>query len=232
MKRYSRIFFVLMAVICMGLMFPVGSNVVTSIATSNQKNSKLIVIDPGHGGFDPGKVGVNDALEKDINLSISFKLKTELEKEGYQVELTRTTDTGLYSEGDKSKKSADMRNRVKIINDAEPFVAISIHQNSYPSESVKGAQVFYHKLSEDGKMFADIVQERLKEELNDGNKRIAKANDNYYMLKKSECPLVIVECGFLSNNAEAKLLVDEAYQQKLAVAIKNGVLAYAQKKNG
>ncbi len=231
MKKYGRIFFVIMVAVCIGLMIPIESSVTTAIRMAMQRDNKLIVIDPGHGGFDPGKVGVNDALEKDVNLSISFKLKTALEKEGYEVLLTRTTDTGLNTKTDKSKKSSDMRNRVKIINDAKPFLAISIHQNSYTSEGVKGAQVFYHKLSDEGKVLADIIQEQIKTEINDGNKRMAKANDNYYMLKKSECPLVIVECGFLSNNAEAKLLVDEAYQEKIANAIVNGVKKYSEQSN-
>lgn len=230
MKKYGKVFFVIMVGICIALMLQLGTSVVTTIQSTRTEHSNVIVIDPGHGGFDPGKIGVNDALEKDINLSISFKLKTALEKQGYQVELTRTTDEGLYSATDKSKKSADMRNRVKIINDTKPFLAISIHQNSYTSESIKGAQVFYHKLSEEGKILADIIQEQIKSEINDGNKRVAKENDNYYMLKKSECPLVIVECGFLSNGSEAKLLVDDAYQDKMANAIANGVKKYAEGK--
>lgn len=228
MNKYGRVFFVAMVCICMGLLCQLGVLMVSTVVTT--ENSNVIVIDPGHGGFDPGKIGVNNALEKDINLSISFKLKTALEKEGYQIVLTRTTDTGLNSPADTSKKSADMRNRVKIINETKPLLTISIHQNSYPSESVKGAQVFYYKMSEEGKRLADTIQESVKTMIADGNKRVAKENSNYYMLTHTDCPTVIVECGFLSNNAEAKLLTEEDYQNKMAAAITNGVKEYVKQK--
>ena len=192
----------------------------------NEEKKQLIVIDPGHGGFDPGKVGVNDALEKDINLSIAFKLKNVLEEKGYEVILTRTQDVSLNAANDKNKKSADMKERVRIINEAKPVVAISIHQNSYPQESVKGAQVFYHQQSEQGKKLAESIQEQMKQTINDGNHRMAKANDSYYMLKKTECPIVIVECGFLSNQQEAALLLEEAYQEKIAWGILTGIQEY------
>lgn len=182
------------------------------------------------GGFDQGKVGINGAFEKEINLSISFKLKKALEKEGYEIVLTRTTDTGLNTATDKSKKSADMRNRVKVINDTKPLLAISIHQNSYPSESVKGAQVFYYKASAEGKKLAEIIQDSMKSLLDNNNKRVAKDNSNYYMLTHTQCPTVIVECGFLSNQQEARMLLDDAYQEKVAIAITNGVKDYVKQK--
>lgn len=219
-----------MVFVCVCLLCQLGALMVSTIPAATNGNSNVIVIDPGHGGFDPGKVGINDALEKEINLSISFKLKTALEKEGYEIVLTRTTDTGLNTATDKSKKSADMRNRVKVINDTKPLLAISIHQNSYPSESVKGAQVFYYKASEEGKKLAEIIQESMKRLLDSNNKRVAKDNSNYYMLTHTQCPTVIVECGFLSNQQEARMLLDEDYQEKVAMAITNGVKDYVKQK--
>ena len=119
---------------------------------------------------------------------------------------------------------------MKVINDTKPLLAISIHQNSYPSESVKGAQVFYYKASEEGKKLAEIIQESMKRLLDSNNKRVAKDNSNYYMLTHTQCPTVIVECGFLSNQQEARMLLDEDYQEKVAMAITNGVKDYVKQK--
>jgi len=191
-----------------------------------RKEKITIALDAGHGGRDPGKVGINGALEKDINLSIAKKLKTLLEQNDINVVMVRSDDSGLYSESDSNKKTADMRNRVDLINKSGAVLAISIHQNSFTQESIKGAQVFYYSNSEEGKKFAEIMQEQLKKSLQDGNKRMAKANDSYYMLKKVECPIVIVECGYLSNPTEAALLTDEDYQERMAFAIHLGLLSY------
>lgn len=109
------------------------------------------MIDSGHGGNDPGKIGVDDSLEKDINLEIAEKLKQYLEASDIQVVMTREKDKGLYKEGDKNKKMADMRARCKLINDTAPVLVVSIHQNSYHESSVSGGQVFYYKNSEKGK---------------------------------------------------------------------------------
>lgn len=207
-----------------------GVTVMKRLTSKDRDEKQTIVIDPGHGGFDPGKIGVNDALEKEINLAISFKVKTLLEQVGYQVVLTRTTDKGLYEETDRKKKSADLKNRVTLINETKPVIAISIHQNSFPQASSKGAQVFYHGKSADGKVLADTLQDAIKEVINDGNHRIAKANESYYMLKNTTCPIVIVECGFLSNPTEADLLLKEEYQDKMAWAIQVGILRYLHQK--
>lgn len=191
-----------------------------------ERKGITIIVDPGHGGVDPGKVGVNDALEKDINLSIALKLRQELESNGYDVIMTRTDDNGLYSENDSNKKVADLRKRVEIVNNSDATVAISIHQNSFTEESSKGAQVFYFGNSEESKKFALIMQDQLKESLQDGNRREAKADNSYYMLKNTNCPIIIVECGFLSNYNEANLLVEESYQEKMAKSIYLGLDTY------
>lgn len=203
------------------------TNIVTNDSEKDE-NKKIVVIDPGHGGFDPGKVGVNDVLEKDINLSISQKLKEKLEAEGIEVLMTRSEDCGLYSSTDSNKKRTDMQKRVEIINTSNATIAVSIHQNSFSQESSKGAQVFYHESSEKGKMLGETLQEVIKSEIADGNHRVAKSNDSYYMLRKTQCPLVIVECGFLSNYEEAKLLTEDEYQDKMATAILDGIKKYLE----
>lgn len=190
-----------------------------------------IVLDPGHGGRDPGKVGINGALEKDINLSVALKLKNLLEQNDIHVIMTRDTDSGLYKDSDNNKKAVDMRNRVDLINNSGAVLTVSIHQNSYTSEEIKGAQVFYYTQSQEGKQFASVMQSQLKASLMDGNRREAKSNDSYYMLRKSENPIVIVECGYLSNNNEATLLLDDEYQEKMAWAIHLGIFRFLNSRN-
>jgi N-acetylmuramoyl-L-alanine amidase len=185
-----------------------------------------VVIDAGHGGFDPGKVGVNKALEKIINLSVAYKLKNLLEQNEIQVIMTRTDNGGLYTDADIDKKRADLKRRVSIINSSNALIAVSIHQNSFTQEKYWGAQVFYYEKSEEGKILAEIIQASMKDTFQDGNHRLARSNNNYYMLLHSNCPLVIVEGGFLSNRKEAELLCDENYQEKLAWGIHLGILEY------
>ena len=185
-----------------------------------------IVIDAGHGGTDPGKIGINGKKEKDINLQIAKELKKKLEKEGIEVVMTRESDEGLYNSSSRNKKVDDMKKRCKIIDEAKPVFTISIHQNNYPEEYVKGAQVFYYGQSQEGKELAEILQESMVQQLDKENHRTAKANESYYLLKKTESPTVIVECGFLSNSEEAKLLADKDYQKKVAEAIHTGIKKY------
>lgn len=191
-----------------------------------QKEVTTVVIDAGHGGIDPGKVGINDALEKDINLSIAMKLKSYLEQQDIKVIMTRETDMGLYEESDSNKKVRDMKNRLAIMEEIKPELVISIHQNSYPEESVSGMQVFYYETSTEGKALAEIMQQTMIKSLKPQKERTAKANDTYYLLKKTTVPIVIVECGFLSNRTEAEMLVSSEYQEKMAWAIHMGVLRY------
>jgi N-acetylmuramoyl-L-alanine amidase len=190
------------------------------------KETPVVVIDAGHGGNDPGKVGVNHALEKDINLKIALILKDLLEAEDIKVIMTRDSDIGLYDENANNKKVQDMKNRCQLIQKSAPTVAVSIHQNSYHEEYVKGAQVFYYKHSASAKLLAEIIQQQIKTHVQPDNDRVAKNNASYYLLKKTDFTTVIVECGFLSNYEEAQNLTDEEYQQKLAWAIHLGILQY------
>ena len=185
-----------------------------------------VVIDAGHGGFDCGKVGVDGTLEKDVNLKIAKKLEQLLISADINVIMTRTDDTGLYEESSNNKKRQDMKNRATLMDQAKPDCVVSIHQNSYPKESIDGAQVFYYTRSEKGKLLAALIQDSLISRADPGNHRVEKSNDSYYLLKNVSSPIVIVECGFLSNWAESKKLVDDAYQQKLAWAIHLGILQY------
>jgi len=225
-KYFSLIFLCLVFVACF-LTSGESVKVMKRVFSREAPETEItIVIDPGHGGRDPGKIGVNGALEKDINLSIALKLRDLLQEKGIKVIMTREEDVGLYDENDSNKKRADLQKRVDIINSSGAIFAISVHQNSFPQESCRGAQVFYHSESKEGKKLAEMIQAQLKETINDGNHRQAKANSSYYMLAKTSCPLVIVECGFLSNQREAALLLDEEYQKKMAWGIHQAILKY------
>lgn len=212
---------VLVALLINKTLLPVGN-------TLGAKTEKTVVIDPGHGGMDPGKIGVNDALEKDINLSISKYVKEYLTEEGIKVIMTREDEGGLYSEYSSNKKKTDMYKRCEIIKEADPLIAVSIHQNSYHQENVSGCQVFYFRESKQGERLAKTIQETMTRQLKPDSQREAKANDSYYMLCHTVAPTVIVECGFLSNWKEAQLLVTREYQEKVARAVADGILTYLE----
>lgn len=186
----------------------------------------IVVIDAGHGGDDPGKVGINGALEKEINLSIAALVKSFLESQDVEVVMTRDSDGGLYREDSSNKKMEDLKNRLALMEASGASFVVSIHQNSYTAESVRGAQVFYYESSEEGKRAAEIMQEQLRKGIDEENHRQPKGNGSYYLLKKSTVPTIIVECGFLSNGEEAEKLTKEEYQEKVAWNIALGILQY------
>lgn len=167
-----------------------------------ERGSKYIVaVDAGHGGIDPGKIGINGSLEKDINLAIATKLKECLEKEGVQVVMIREDEEGLYDSSVSNKKQDDMRKRCEKIDEATPEFTVSVHQNSYTSESVHGPQVFYYTHSKEGEAISKNIQDALNEQLQIDRPRETKANETYYLLKKTKNPTVIVEAsGIIRTN--------------------------------
>ncbi len=187
----------------------------------------IIVLDAGHGGDDPGKVGINDALEKDINLSIVKKLKYYLEKKNFTVILTRDMDIGLSVPGTPHTKTSDLQARKNVVLEQKPAAFLSIHQNSFPDENQKGAQVFYYSTSESSKLLAECIQNKLRE-MDSTNHRECKANSDYFLLRENPHPSVIVECGFLSNRIEADLLTTEEYQKQIAWNICLALSEYCQ----
>ncbi len=205
-----------------------GSRAAEAAADQARGEERAVVaVDAGHGGRDPGKVGVDGQAEKDINLKIALRLKQYLEASDVTVVMTREEDLGLYSEADSHKKAADMENRTHLIDSASPDLAISIHQNSYHQDEVSGPQMFYYSGSEKGKQLAEILQEEFQEALGlEKSTRSAKANNSYYLLLNVKAPMVIAECGFLSNPAEAALLSDSAYQDRVAWILHMGIMKY------
>lgn len=196
-------------------------------AVSVQMNQKkVIVVDLGHGGIDPGMIGIDGLKEKDLNLAIGLKVKTALEKKGFQVVMTRDTDTGLYEEDSPNKKAQDMQKRILLIQEVKPILTVSIHQNSYEDPNVKGPQVFFYRDSVQGEELAKLLQKKLNEYLQVERPRQAKGNTSYYLLKRSPGVLNIVECGFLTNPEEAEKLSQEKYQKKVAEAVADGIYEY------
>ncbi len=185
------------------------------------KNGKVVVIDAGHGGIDGGVAGAATGVkESDVNLAVARSLKHFLASKGYTVVMTRSTTDGLYGMATKGRKVKDMEARKEIIAKARPDLVVSIHQNSYPRAQEKGAQVFYAPKSEQGREVALTMQQMLN--LNLDSVRVPKEGD-YYILQCSQYPSMLIECGFLSNPAEEKLLVSATYQEKVAYTIFTGI---------
>lgn len=206
---------------CLGLLLAItGTATARSLAVQAQVYTvPLIIIDPGHGGFDPGAIGMDTQVEEcEINLSISKLLKAELEQRGYRVRMTREEDKALAD-----SKKADMQARRDMIGQSGADLVLSIHQNSNPDRSVNGAMVLYYKESTEGQRIAQAIQAQLNSALKSEKNRDATARTDKYILKSGEMPILIVECGFLSNSREEGILRSEEGRQSLALAIAEGV---------
>lgn len=187
-----------------------------------------IVVDAGHGGIDGGVTGLKTGVkESELNLEISHCLKAALEDMGFEVTLTRKTEAGLYGAPTSGFKKRDMKRRKEIIEETEPVLVISVHQNFYPSHSVRGGQVFYNEENERSGRLAEVLQNQMNElYASQGvNARTAKPGD-YFMVHCTEYPSVIVECGFLSNSADEALLVTQNWKRRLAQSMAAGVMEY------
>lgn len=197
----------------------------------NECSQKIILIDPGHGGFDGGAQSKNGTIEAGINLEISLRLKSELESKGYKVYLTRNEDKGLEINGKtiREKKREDLKNRCKMKNETNCDIFISIHQNMFPQSKIYGAQV-WHASNEKSQKLANLIQEDIKISVNDGNKRLAKgAGESYLILRdKYEGASILIECGFLSNPEEESKLKTEEHQNLIVRGIASGIDKFFQ----
>jgi N-acetylmuramoyl-L-alanine amidase len=188
------------------------------------------VIDPGHGGFDPGTSAESGIDEKDLNLRIGLKTDLFMRFLGLKTVMTRDSDISLHDPGAVSireRNASDKENRVKLINSVEGGVLISIHQNHFDQRQYYGAQVLYN--GSENLLFAGIMQEALRLNLDVENTRKITQRSNLYLLNNSEKPAVLIECGFLSNTKEAALLSTDEYQVKVAMAITKGFLEWSTK---
>lgn len=194
--------------------------------TAPAADPNLLIIDPGHGGLDGGATGASGVLEKDINLKVSLYLKELAEQDGKTVIMTRDTDTSLHTTDSsvvRAQKRSDLENRKKILQENSQGTFISIHMNKFEQSKYRGAQVFYAD-NDASRTLAERIQQALIDGLQDGNTRVAKpAPESLYIFKGCTSNAVVVECGFLSNPEEEKLLAEDEYQKKLAQCIYSGI---------
>ena len=214
--------FVLLAIIIAGAALGVTTSAVSAFSPSET----VVVIDAGHGGIDSGVVGVySRTKESDINLAIARFLRGYFAEAGFCAVMTRNSNGGLYGLPTSGFKKRDMKKRRDIIQSCNADMVISVHQNSCPIPSRRGGQVFYDKSSSCGKALAESIQNSLNSMENCPRKSSALTGD-YYMLKCTDNPSVIVECGFLTNSEDDRLLNTEQYQKEIAYAIFKGAVGY------
>lgn len=203
----------------------------TTAAFSLPIRSTVIVIDAGHGGRDPGASGQSGLTEEEVNLKIALKLRRLIEQGGGTAIMIREDDSGLYTEGGngrETRKSEDLRNRHALINSCGADILISIHLNSFPEPQYYGAQTFYLKNDDKSRKLAESIQNEVIRVLDRGNDRKAKATDSVFILKNNSMPGALIECGFLSNHEEERLLDDGHYQEKVAWSIFVGIVKYLE----
>ena len=196
----------------------------TAVKATSPKPSYTVVVDAGHGGIDGGVQGVHTGVyERELNLSIAYKVKAELEKAQINVVMTRTTSDGALDTM-LTQKQEDMQKRKKIIMDASPDCVVSIHQNKYTQQSRRGAQAFFWGDSS----LADVLQAALNEKLNKENtgRTFSALKGDYYILRQTPYPSALVECGFLSNPLDEALLVTDEYQNKVAKVIADSIISF------
>lgn len=203
------------------------SNIIQT--TSTPVSGKTVLLDAGHGKPDEGAQSSNGTTEAETNLKIALKVQNLLEQSGCTVILTRSDENAIYdldSSTLKQKKISDIRNRVKIGNESSADIFVSIHLNKIPQPQYYGWQCFYKSGDEQSTKLAKKLQENLNEAIQKENKRVAMKLDTVYIMKHVEIPISIVECGFLSNTEEEKLLLEDSYQDRLAWGIYNGIIDY------
>lgn len=192
-------------------------------------SNKVIVIDAGHGTPDEGAINESGLSEAHINLQIALKLQNLLESSGSTVVLTRSDDNAIYEPNSKTisqMKTSDIKNRVKIGNNSSADAFVSIHLNKIPQGQYSGWQTFYNNNNEHSKTLATCIQNSLNDSISKDNSRIPHKLDNIYIMKYVEIPITIVECGFLSNKEESKILKEDDYQNRLAWGIYNGLMDF------
>ena len=203
---------------------PINSNV----------DEKIIIIDAGHGGEDPGAIGSNGIYEKDLNLEIALQIGEMLEKEGYAVIYTRTDDKLLYTEEQNIKgirKISDLKNRCNVAKKYPEATFISIHMNSFGSEKYAGTQVYYSKTNENSILLAQSVQNTVRNNIQPDNNRNTKESSDIYLLNNISNPSILIECGFLTNKTECEKLCQKEYQKELSFSIVCGIIEYMDKNN-
>ena len=212
---YSLVFLVVLLVTIL------GSKAITVMSQSSPLSDRhTIIIDAGHGGEDGGATSCAGYLESTINLEIALRMDDMMHFLGYDTIMVRTTDTAIHVKGDtiSARKASDLKERVKLANDTENGILISIHQNYFSDDRYSGAQVFYPTIG-DSEQLGKLLQKSLVTTLNPNSKRQAKKASGVYLLEHIECTGVLIECGFLSNPEEEQKLRSDRYQKQLCAVI-------------
>ena len=223
----------LICIVFLSLIFLSFKSFWKSYKVFNHENLKNIVIDPGHGGIDGGTGNEKDILEKDVNLDVALKLKKELLVEDYNIIMTREKDQSLeeFSNIKASRYRRDLDARKNIINENEPLVFVSIHVNASTGPKARGIKIYHFPNSIEGEILANNIKESVDEYvyddfLKDENLRSEVLSEDYYILRETNFTGVLIEIGFITNPEENKLLKDKKYKEKVAYAIKKGILEY------
>ncbi|MBR3978879.1 MAG: N-acetylmuramoyl-L-alanine amidase [Oscillospiraceae bacterium] len=199
-----------------------GDKAVTVMTEDAEPSDRVcIIIDAGHGGVDTGATSCTGVMESNINLEIALRLNDLLQLMGHKTKMIRTTDESIYTEGSTTiaaKKISDLKNRVQIVNEADNALLVSIHQNHFPVDKYRGAQVFYNRIGE-SEALAKLLQNNFVATLNPGSIRKAKKADGVYLMQNIQTTGILIECGFLSNPEEESLLRNAGYQKKLCCVI-------------
>lgn len=205
-----------------------GSRAVTVLAEAGDDNHGItVIIDAGHGGIDGGATSCSGVLESTINLQIARRLEDLMRFMGYQTRMIRTTDTSIHTQGNTiaAQKLSDLKERVRIVNETEDALLVSIHQNTFSDSRYAGAQVFYAN-TEGSKELAAAMQDAFTATVNPESKRKSKGASGVYLMEHIQKPGVLIECGFLSNVQEEAQLRDPAYQRKLCCVIASTVSGF------
>ena len=232
-KPVKIIAFVLVCAIAVGIL--VGTFEAKTSAEASTEGTRVIIIDAGHGGEDPGAVGVNGVYEKDLNLEIAFTLGEELKSRGYTVVYTRTEDKLLYTPEENIKgmrKISDLKNRCRISAEYHAPIFVSIHMNTYGASKYSGLQVYYADKNEESRILANKIQGAVKRELQHENKRTVKSGSSIYVLENASGTAVLIECGFLSNPEECEKLSEKEYQKQLSFSVICGIIEYIDENGG
>ena len=215
-----------------GVVTKIYSKDLIFVSAEGVPNNKIVILDAGHGGEDSGAVGVNGALEKDLNLQVALEIGSILEKEGYIVVYTRTDDRLLYTEEENIKgirKISDLKNRCKFAEKYPESIFISIHMNSFGSKKYSGLQVYYTDSNDESYSLAQSIQNKVKNDLQNDNTRVITSGKNIYILENVQNTAVLIECGFLTNPEECEKLSKKDYQKELSFSIVCGIIEYIKK---
>ena len=226
LKKFWLIY-VCTAVVIMVITFGTSDAVTTAVQNTPIPRSMRIVIDAGHGGEDGGAISCSGVPESQINLEIALRLNDLLHLFGYDTCMVRSADISIYTEGKTiaQRKLSDLKQRVKIVNETDHAILISIHQNTFPIEKYCGAQVFYNDV-QPARAMAEHMQETFTQTINPGSNRQCKKADGIYLMQQVKQPALLVECGFLSNPEEEQRLRDGQYQQKICCVIASALCSY------